>query len=623
MQESIAITENGTNIRLIPDDNEVQKATYPFVINFIARNVLYVEVTNFFSLLPNYTSMLKSWAPLSTNKRNAEDANLLKKVKNTIEQIDTSITIIEKLTKQIQGIKDSISQSPMQQAAHLPKLAEVQQEYKHHTFILNEESINLLLDELQKRILSDNQRKISPDSIDLIVRCHDITKEQFENQLKHFHENTNQFETLKSDLYLRKTKLINPGIITTSGVLPAFKSQFDSVYGSIMNGSIGYMGSCIKGVKNLWNTTSHAHSIDIVNLSDYLKSDLSFNENSQSCEVIENTEIFFEYLQLMQKCNEHNTCYSEDYDAFVGSITGKLKNKACLKYDRHSDLVASASIDPQSLYKEVYFWDKIPFVRKRVLDTTLEARAHEMSKSLESIASKVNKWAKELSSEDLPKGKQSSEKKDTVAYLLDEIPEMSFLDNPSAEKALSKEQKIQKYQGYVQSFAEMTAKEIAPVFEALQEIKKDLLVRTALIYRKQISANATLLVTAAFDTTAEWLAENFSSFHMTTDKLKQKLEELGQKQAIMSVSIENFRCLFEDKCRVLFPQDNNSMYDWGLSLIGLSPKTSYIDFGLPDSFENEIKGVQSQSPVIVEDGENSNPIPITTTTTTTTTTQGS
>lgn len=596
-------------IKSFPDTEGV---TFVTVASHIACNVLCINQDDLFPTLSENTVRLKSWAPLSCDRRNAIDRSLKKEVETALEQINGSIAQIESWRKKIQSIKVIISSAPIKQDIFLQEIAEIQKQYNsliaQCPFIGWIDGIDTLLEKLKDRIKADNHRVISKESVALIVRCHDITIEQFQEQLKHFHQNTTEFESQKKQLVLQWTKLTQPATLTTWGLIPAFKTDFKKIYETVIEAkaSIGFVGRCINGASKLvsgYITTGITElDIDNIDLKGYLQDTIeivqSLNDENAISLLEKDLSISKEMIvvddsEFYQKISYGNGHYSNEYASFIDSIREKLLEPDWLQYTMSDQEYALAMIHSQPIYKEVYFWNKIPDVPKRAIDVCIKNRANEILKKMKSISSQARQWVLEISLEEVQKKEQPLEEKNTFIGSLEagegDVNEPVLNPEAGLNSTKAEEERQKKlfkcYQQFQKSYEEMSKNEIGPLYGSLIEIKKDIEERTITHYRKTVSKPAIQLITAAFDTGEVRLSRECSSFHAYTAELKELHSELKKQYGLMDGDIKSFRDIFHEKIKK-FTNQIDGWKDWGLSLIGYSSQKNYIDF--PDEVKNLI-----------------------------------
>lgn len=404
--------ENKTVIKSFSD---TIGGTVPTILTYIASNVLCINSDDLFSSLPAQTLKLKLWEPLSGDRRNALDQKLKNETETALKQINECILQIGIWREQIKKIKNDIK-NPIKQDIYLKDLAQIQKKYKdlirQYHWITNDHEFNTLRDNLTNRIAADNYCTMTTKSIDLMERCFDIAKGQFEQQLECFHQNTAEFEKLK-DQFVQQWTALTQYTFTTWGVLTSFRKEFRSIYESIMEAktSIGVTGRCINKLNKFGATKINIDDIDLTEYLPIENAEFENNENNIVTRLVVDESDLIEKSpqeeivniedesEIGRKWKSYRSNYSDDVASFFDSIKEKLpiEERIWLEYKKTDDGYSSATIYP-SIYQYIYFWNKIDGPGpKKMINERIKRRVKEILEAMESVIQKVNVWSVELS----------------------------------------------------------------------------------------------------------------------------------------------------------------------------------------------------------------------------------
>lgn len=502
------------------------EARTAWILCRLAVNVLGIKEEELFEQLSKQTNRLKNWCPLHREEKNATDKQLKFEVTKEIEDC-------KDLTKKINEWITEITLKSVNLNNTLQiTLDRVHSDYfkdilNSHFFDRDKNVIidnNTLLLKAINRAKADNKQESSEMSIDTLIRTHDISKSQIQNKkllynnekellksaIESYHENTEEFEKLESDLRseLQKLKTAQTNL----------KTLFNPLYEKIHpTEGLSYWSSIPDHLNLCKGTDSFSNLKDesIGNIKVAIDSEAEIKDQIRSSSI-------FKRLKEIDSTDE--------YKKFMKVFKGKL-DEASIDID-----------DTKKVMVHVYYWEKMPETSKKMRDHTLKGEA----KNLIRLASCVDDPQNELKSiwteliTDTEKVMEGYEGKD--------------LD--SKKKCLVDVQAL---------FLKISKETIDPYYERVEKIKEqfkvffDELIERPI--REKISSHSLNLFSNIFMITEKNLQVHITDIVPLKQKLSNLQNELSKASALLYNNLESYKKEYLQKSKDLdavLPKPENS-----------------------------------------------------------------
>lgn len=525
------------------EDND-EKLSY--ILYYIAIEVLGITEKELAFDLPKYTLRVENWKPLFCTRRKEKDESLKITFKEAVTKINAIICEIENWEVILAKTNDKINNSPVKLDIYFETLAIMQEGYNALN-LENEQFLRVeipsIIKNLENRIILDNGHSPSRDSVDLIIRCHDISTEKFEEHFQYFRRNTTIFKESKTIIETKFTKL-NP--TKDVGLFSSFKGHFNDLYKRIKEAKSyqGFMAYYIAPI-------IYGSPVDNSDpLHDYVIKDL----HSIQIESIPNKKIPIQTTHnepswietnIDIKCSEiYKTIKKFGSEECVLAYLG-VRNfmKAIEHVGGGVKLTSTYSIIEKSyrhldVYQQILLWERMPDILKSEELSALKIKAECLLGTVKSIIEETDGWTKFIS-------KVMAEYKIIEGEEGDDFEEKDLLNENLIQSSIPA-YRLAVLRVCQKQFSAVSVSQFQPLLQEISPIQEQLQGYIASAKKESISDASIELIAHVFDITEGSLFTQFDYLHGFNSKIKQVDTELTIKFNEMCDLVTKFKVYFNE-----------------------------------------------------------------------------
>lgn len=575
---------------------------FTYILYHLAIEVFFVQEEELISDLSKYQLRLENWKPLFYNSKEESDESLRNDCKDALQKLNAIRPKVENWAEEIKKISASIENSPVQQNIYLKDLAIIQLEYdnlceKNRGFL--DDGIETILSKLDVRISLDNNHTISRESADLIVRCYDISIEEFDEHLQYFHKNTIFFKVSKETIEALNEKLHGNHSKSIQGLFSSFQQNFNDLYKRIAapeipQGSFTYYKdkayNYLHGIKD---DSDPLHDTDIK-----IQHQVDLKISNEVEKSVKNNVVL-----LTAEANiidiRGSTIYKSIKSLSANEVVSNLK---------YTDLVvfmtAVASFDSKinllgphenkieiynQTYQQILKWEKMPRLLKIESHRALADKAQDLLNKMAYLVKNAQQWSKGI--DDLNKNDdfiitdlENIENNQLSIELMQSInPDLKKLgllrsiqifiitdleknecDQFDVDLLQSRDPVLKKL-GILRNiqiaFSKLSLECFQPFLDQFALVSKELLESIALMDKDSISDKAIELIAAAFEITAPKVHQRREDLKTSYKKLQEEHTKLTKEYQTMCTIVEKFKKDFNE-CLVGIIQPDGGFDAW-------------------------------------------------------------